>query len=114
MFLILLFLSTISTLPLILRESGSVQATDRMPPNREMIGDQLAPMIMGRSFTSKAAITAAWTMILTTRLKLQWAANSEDVITPGDILIPSDNSLVPNALIANDKWVKIEEPLNPR
>ena len=27
-------------------------------------------------------------------------------------MIPSDNSLVPNALIANDKWVKIEEPLN--
>ena len=34
------------------------------------------------------------------------------IVTPGDVMIPSDNSLVPNALIANDKWVKIEEPLN--
>ncbi|MBT3638047.1 MAG: hypothetical protein HN531_14000 [Opitutae bacterium] len=39
--------------------------------------------------------------------------NSEDVvITPGDALIPNDNSLFPNAMVANDKWVKIVEPLN--
>lgn len=38
---------------------------------------------------------------------------TEDVlITPGEALIPSDNALFPNAMVANDKWVKIEEPLN--
>lgn len=39
--------------------------------------------------------------------------NTQDiVITPGDELIPSDNSLYPEAMVDNDKWVKIEEPLN--
>jgi len=38
---------------------------------------------------------------------------TQDVlITPGDAMIPSANALFPNAMVANDKWVKIEEPLN--
>jgi len=39
--------------------------------------------------------------------------NTQDiVITPGDELIPTDNSLYPGAMVDNDKWGKIEEPLN--
>jgi len=34
------------------------------------------------------------------------------VITPGDALIPSSNALFPNAMVDNDKWGKIEKPLN--
>jgi flagellin-like hook-associated protein FlgL len=41
------------------------------------------------------------------------AGNTQDVIiTPGDALIPSDNVLFPDAMVDNDKWGKIEEPLN--
>jgi flagellin-like hook-associated protein FlgL len=34
------------------------------------------------------------------------------LVKPSDALIPSTNALFPNAMVANDKWVKIEEPLN--
>ena len=47
------------------------------------------------------------------KLSVTTNGNTEDVIiTPGDILIPSDNALFPDEMVANDKWVKIEEPLN--
>lgn len=36
----------------------------------------------------------------------------EVVVTPADALIPSENVLFPEAKVANDKWVKIEESLN--
>jgi flagellin-like hook-associated protein FlgL len=39
-------------------------------------------------------------------------SNQDVLIAPGDAMIPSENALFPNAMVANDKWVKIEEPLN--
>ncbi len=47
------------------------------------------------------------------KVSVTTSGNTEDVvITPGDAMIPTDNALFPNAMVANDKWVKIEEPLN--
>ena len=40
------------------------------------------------------------------------AATTDVLITPADEKIPSTNALFPNAMVDNDKWIKIEEPLN--